>query len=173
MDKYISQGNVTWPISGYRIHIVNCSRSEPQSFKLIILPSQRPAKKKDRAVGKDPEEAMRLIRGLEPLCYGERLRELGLFSLKKAAAWHHCGFPAPKGVYRSSARSDRTWGNDFKLKQGRFREAVDVPSLEVFKARLDGALGRLVGGVSALQGLVTRWPLKPLQPKPLIDLCPK
>ena len=56
-------------------------------------------------------------------------------------------------------------GISFKLKEGRFRldvrkefltlmvvrhwhrlprEAVDVPSLEVFKARLDGALGSLV-----------------------------
>ncbi|KFQ92842.1 hypothetical protein Y956_13499, partial [Nipponia nippon] len=55
--------------------------------------------------------------------------------------------------------------NGFKLKQGRFRldtrkkfftmklvrhwnrlprEAVDAPSLEVFKARLDGALSNLV-----------------------------
>ncbi|KFP11825.1 hypothetical protein Z169_11871, partial [Egretta garzetta] len=55
--------------------------------------------------------------------------------------------------------------NDFKLKEGRFRldirkkfftmmvvrhwnrlprEVVDVPSLEVFKARLDGALSNLV-----------------------------
>ena len=48
--------------------------------------------------------------------------------------------------------------NSFKLKEGRFRldvrkkfftvrlprEVVDAPSLEVFKARLDGALSNLV-----------------------------
>jgi len=77
-----------------------------------------------------------------------------------------------KGAYRkegenifSSAYCDRTRSNGFKLREGRFRldrrkkfftkrvvkhwnrfprEVVEAPSLETFKARLDGVLSNLV-----------------------------
>ena len=80
--------------------------------------------------------------------------------------------PVPGGVERKDGEglftrvcSDRTRGNSSKLKEGRFRldirkkffpmrvvrpwprlprEAVAAPSLEVLKARLDGALSTLV-----------------------------
>jgi len=98
---------------------------------------------------------------------------LGLFSLEKrrlqgdlAAAFQYL-----KGAYRKDGENlfrraccDRTRGNGFKLMEGRFRpdirktfftrvvthwhglprEVVDAPSLETFKARLDGALKNLV-----------------------------
>jgi len=99
---------------------------------------------------------------------------LGLFSLEKRRLQGdlRAVFLYLNGAYKKdgerhfiSCYSDRTWGNSFKTKEGRFRldigkkffmmrvvrpwprlprEAVAVPSLAVFKARLDGALGNLV-----------------------------
>jgi len=118
-----------------------------------------------------------MIRGLEPLSYEDRLRELGLSSLLSLEKRRHRGdliaaFQYLKGAYRKDGEGlftrvcrDRTRGNGCKLKDSRFtldigkkfftmrvmrhwnrlpRETVTAPSLEVFKARMDGALSNLV-----------------------------
>jgi len=108
-----------------------------------------------------------MIRGLEHRSCEERLREQGLFSLGKrrlrgdltaACQYLKEAYKKDGEALFTRACSDRTRGNGFKLKKGRFtldiqkkfftvrlpREAVDAPSLEVFKARLDGALSNLV-----------------------------
>jgi len=115
-----------------------------------------------------------MIQGLEQLCYEERLRELGLFSLEKGklqgdliAAFQNLNRAykrAGEGLF-TGASSDRTKHNGCKLKEGRSRldlrkkfsvmrvvrhwnrlprEAVAAPFLEVFKPRLDRALSNLV-----------------------------
>ena len=115
-----------------------------------------------------------MIRGLEHLLYDDGLRELGLFSLEKRRLRGDliAAFQYLKGAYKQDGSqlfervdNSRTGGNGFKLKEGRFRldvrgkfstmrmvrcwnrlprEVVDAQSLEVFKVRLDGALGGLV-----------------------------
>jgi len=71
-----------------------------------------------------------MFRGLEHLCYEERLRESGLFSLEKRRLQRDFieAFQSLKGAYKkdgdrhfSRACSNRTRGNSFKLKEGGFR----------------------------------------------------
>ncbi|KAJ7411772.1 hypothetical protein WISP_101050 [Willisornis vidua] len=114
-----------------------------------------------------------MVGGMQQLSCEERLRELELLSLEKRRlpGDHSAAFQYLKGAYKKSAEElftrackDMTGSNVFKLTEGSFRsdmkkffpvrlvrhwnrlsrEVVGVPSLEVFKTRLDGVLSNLI-----------------------------
>ena len=130
------------------------------------------------------------------------MRELSLFSLEKKRLQGDLtvAFQYLKGAYKQEGEqmftrvdSDRTRGDGFKLRQGRFKldirrkfftqrvvthwnrlskEVVDAPSLEAFKARLDVALGSLVWWLAMLHiagGLKLDGHCGPFQPRPFYD----
>ncbi|KAK4824123.1 hypothetical protein QYF61_010746, partial [Mycteria americana] len=81
-------------------------------------------------LGAGPDEGHKMIRGMEHLSYEDSLRELGLFSLEKRRFRGDLivSFQYLKGAYKKDedrlfnrACCDRTRGNGFKLKEGRFR----------------------------------------------------
>jgi len=118
--------------------------------------------------------AMRMMRGPEHLSYEEKLRELGLFSLKKrrlrgdllnSYKYLKGGCQEDGARFFSVVPSDRTRGNRHKLKHKKFqlnmrmnfftlrvtepwhklpREVVESPSLEIFKTCLDVVLCSLL-----------------------------
>jgi len=167
-------------------HILDCLiRSVARSLREVILPCysalescvqlRRPQHRKDMDLLEWVQGRItKIIRMIEQLSCEKRLKELGLFSLQKRRLRGDliATFQYLKGVYKKAgeghftrAWSNRTRGNGFKLKEGKFRldirkkfvnmrvvrhwkrlsrEVIYAPSPQLFKVRLDRALSNLV-----------------------------
>jgi len=131
-------------------------------------------KKDEELLERFQQRATRMMRGLEHLSYEKRLRELGLFSLKKrrlrgdlrnAYKYLQGGCQENGARLFSVVPSDRTRCNRHKLKHSKFRlnmrknffplrvmehwsslrrDAGNSPSLEIFSTRLDKVLCSLL-----------------------------
>jgi len=139
-------------------------------------------KKDEELLERLQRRATRMRRGLEHLSYEERLRELGLFNLKKrrlrgdlrnASKYLQGGCQEDGARLFAVVPSDRTRGSGHKLKPGKFhlkmrknfvtlrvtvhwprlpRGSVDCPSLEIFRTRLDVVLCSLLWVTLLWQG---------------------